>query len=328
VIGDEDEEDVYEPLTGAVIQRRPSSLYLTLGSDSTLQCTLAASIEQVVLNTQTSALGSRNVYRFKCGCTKGAVEEGSTGECVLPDPTLTSTRGFLSKAYGPPVFVVALLFPVAVLLLIAWRNRRKMRRQLQRRQQQLEMLVDARRIDPQLIERERVLAEGSFGEVHLATWMGCQVAVKRLLAASLDDPESKASFFREINFLLKASHRNLVYCHGWGQDGFSLFLVMQFVSGGDLRAYMARELLGVQQILDLGSDIAAGMDYVHTRLRVAHRDLVRGCRGSHFRAPPPAILRPHVPGPKSAFGGKDAEGRGGNGCGLDCVAPDYGGAWV
>src|SRR5687768_9994093 len=76
------------------------------------------------------------------------------------------------------------------------------------------------------------IGTGAFGEVWKADLQGTPVAVKKIVG--LDKEEVEKYIGREIEALTQLSHPNIVQLLGmaWTED--SLFLVTEFVEGGDL----------------------------------------------------------------------------------------------
>ena len=137
---------------------------------------------------------------------------------------------------------------------------------------------------------ERQLGRGGMGVVYLATQteLNRQVALKVLAAELADDPEFVARFHREATALasLDSPHVVAMYDHG-SADGF-LYLVTQYVSGGDLGAYLrARGALPAATALSVFGQILEGLGDAHAR-GVIHRDikpsnvLVRGDRAEPY----------------------------------------------
>ena len=99
-----------------------------------------------------------------------------------------------------------------------------------------------------------------------------QVAIKVLdpEVASEVDP---ARFEREIRIAAELEHPNILPLLDSGEaDGF-LFLVMPYVDGGSLGERISREgQMGVDEVIRVARDIAAGLDHAHGH-DVVHRDI-------------------------------------------------------
>eukprot|EP00039_Didymoeca_costata_P002274 m.58889 g.58889 ORF g.58889 m.58889 type:complete len:839 (-) comp11205_c0_seq2:139-2655(-) len=125
----------------------------------------------------------------------------------------------------------------------------------------------------QLLEK---VDEGTQGEVWKAQWDDMTVAVKRVkqIMLMLDD-DIRNAFDKEVEFLLKCRHRNIVRFFGANVDCKIPFLVTEFMEKGSLSKFIRTNSLTWDKKFDLILDIQAGMHHIHTLGRV-HRDLKSG----------------------------------------------------
>ena len=129
-----------------------------------------------------------------------------------------------------------------------------------------------------LTERYTVLEEigrGSMGLVYRARdeQTGEDVAVKRLNPnALLDDEHLLERFKREGEVLRRLNHPNIVNLIDAFDDGQKYHLVMQYVDGSDLRAYLREQDVTIEQVLNYAIDIADALTRAH-RLSIIHRDI-------------------------------------------------------
>ncbi|WP_040668806.1 protein kinase domain-containing protein, partial [Nitrolancea hollandica] len=81
------------------------------------------------------------------------------------------------------------------------------------------------------------LGEGSFAETFLATdsLLQRQVAIKILREQYARDPHFATRFTREAQAAAAVSHPNVVEVYDSGQAGETLFIVMEWVEGPDLK---------------------------------------------------------------------------------------------
>ena len=97
----------------------------------------------------------------------------------------------------------------------------------------------------------------------------------------------------EVEVLSQVQHVNIVPLLGWIKDGMAFCLVYALMEGGSLQDRLACRGSGVavvpltanERVLVL-SDVARGLAYLHSLVRVIHRDvksanvlLDEGCRG-------------------------------------------------
>ncbi|WP_438001040.1 protein kinase [Sorangium sp. So ce185] len=113
---------------------------------------------------------------------------------------------------------------------------------------------------------------GGMGEVFRAhdRDTGQAVAVKVMLARHSGE---RARFEREVRVLSELSHPAIVQfvAHGETPDG-EPYLAMEWLEGEDLRARLARGMLGVDESVALAARVAAALGTAHAR-GVVHRDL-------------------------------------------------------
>jgi len=102
------------------------------------------------------------------------------------------------------------------------------------------------------------------------------VAIK-ILRPDLDDEETGALFRREGRTAARLSHPNIVPVYDAGEDVMGerevSYIVMEYVSGGDLKELMGRRgALPEPMLARLGADVAAALAHAHER-GVVHRDV-------------------------------------------------------
>jgi interleukin-1 receptor-associated kinase 4 len=145
---------------------------------------------------------------------------------------------------------------------------------------------------------EKRLGSGGCGSVFQGVLAsGTRVAVKRLElgvaagagAAGLSMTDQMRT---EVEVLSQVQHVNIVPLLGWSKDGMAPCLVYALMEGGSLQDRLACRGSGAlvpltanERILVL-SDVARGLAYLHSEVRVIHRDvksanvlLDRGCQG-------------------------------------------------
>jgi serine/threonine protein kinase/tetratricopeptide (TPR) repeat protein len=106
------------------------------------------------------------------------------------------------------------------------------------------------------------------------TQTGEAVAVKALKPEIMDgNPELVARFIREGEALRQLDHPNIVKMLAAVFGDGRHYLIMEYVSGGDLRQLLEREApLPIPRIIEMGLDLADALTRAH-RLDIIHRDL-------------------------------------------------------
>jgi hypothetical protein len=132
-----------------------------------------------------------------------------------------------------------------------------------------------------LSERYEVLSEvgrGGFGIVFRARDKKLDriVAVKRLLAQQLSGAQRVVTlerFEREARAIAGLNHRHIVQVFDHDQDAEGHYIVMEYVSGGTLAAYLRdHKRLPVDEALDLVKGVCQGLGFAHRR-NLVHRDI-------------------------------------------------------
>jgi Tol biopolymer transport system component len=98
------------------------------------------------------------------------------------------------------------------------------------------------------------------------------VAIKILPEAFARDAERLARFEREAKLLAALNHPNIAAIYGVEHVGDLRFLVLELVSGESLDTTLMRGALPVDEALQVGEQIAAGLQTAHEQ-GILHRDL-------------------------------------------------------
>jgi serine/threonine protein kinase len=120
-----------------------------------------------------------------------------------------------------------------------------------------------------------VLGEGGMGIVYEAfdPLMQRKVAIKVLSERVFDFPEIKERFYREARSAGQLSHENITIIHDLGETDGKPFIVMEYLTGTDLRAIIRAETdLSLKQKLQYAVQICRGLGYSHSK-GIIHRDV-------------------------------------------------------
>ena len=118
------------------------------------------------------------------------------------------------------------------------------------------------------------LGEGGMGVVYKAEDLKLErtVALKFLAAHLLNDEEAKARFLREARAAAGLHHPNICPVYEISEAEGRTFLSMAFIKGEPLEARIEQGPLPLKEALDIGRQIAEGLEAAHEE-GVVHRDI-------------------------------------------------------
>ena len=118
------------------------------------------------------------------------------------------------------------------------------------------------------------IGSGGMGEVYLAedTELNRKVALKFLSLHLCQDADCRARFKREAQAAAKLDHPNIVTVYEVGEHQGRPFFAMQHIEGWSLREYASHHELTIPQVLEIGIQIAEGLQAAHEK-GVTHRDI-------------------------------------------------------
>ncbi|MEP6652097.1 MAG: protein kinase [Myxococcales bacterium] len=137
---------------------------------------------------------------------------------------------------------------------------------------------------------EKYLTEGGMGAIYIGKKLGPggfakEVVLKQLLPEYTSRPEFRDLFFREAKISATLDHANIVHTFDLVESDQSLFIVMEYVRGADLRTIIRRARhrrreLSTAAAVHIALEILAGLAYAHARrdatgksLDIIHRDV-------------------------------------------------------
>lgn len=142
-----------------------------------------------------------------------------------------------------------------------------------------ELLRKINSLDPQIfnidykdLENVQAIGGGNFGQVSRGVYFGTEVAIKQLL--DVDDKDMHKYIEREMTTLKDMRHPNVVQFMGLCRHGTDIFIVTEYIGGGDLRHILKDETKELPWLLRarIATDVAYAMTFLHSK-GIIHRDL-------------------------------------------------------
>ena len=119
------------------------------------------------------------------------------------------------------------------------------------------------------------VGEGGLGVVYRAECIEDGVrleAAVKILRPGFDTGQFREKFVKERQILAGLDHPGIVRLIDCGADSCGSFMVMEFIRGEPLNAYLERANLTIRQRLDLFESICESVSYLHARL-IVHGDI-------------------------------------------------------
>jgi pSer/pThr/pTyr-binding forkhead associated (FHA) protein/predicted Ser/Thr protein kinase len=126
---------------------------------------------------------------------------------------------------------------------------------------------------------DRLLGKGGMGAVYQAHDLSLDrdVAIKVMHAHLSEDPAFRARFLQEARAVAKLDHPGIVRVYACGQDLGHLYIVMDFIHGQTLSAWLDRlaqehKIVALSESLNIVHGVALALHYAHEK-GVLHRDI-------------------------------------------------------
>lgn len=120
---------------------------------------------------------------------------------------------------------------------------------------------------------ESLLGQGGMARVYRAQQTNLErvVAVKILPPYYADDPGFVERFKLEARALARLSHPHIVIVHDAGEEDGRLYIIMEYISGGNLRDAMDKTM-PLREVTRIIREVASALTYAHHQ-GVIHRDV-------------------------------------------------------
>jgi serine/threonine protein kinase/Flp pilus assembly protein TadD len=116
-----------------------------------------------------------------------------------------------------------------------------------------------------------LIAEGGFAQV----WRAYDLELHRNVAVKMPKPsrlDSTDAFMAEARRVARLKHPGIVPVHDVGRDNGNVFIVSEFVEGGNLGDHIKQNKVSEEQAVRWTAEIAEALEYAHSN-GVIHRDI-------------------------------------------------------
>ena len=117
---------------------------------------------------------------------------------------------------------------------------------------------------------DRLLGEGGMGAVYQAYDLSLQrdVAIKLIHPHFARQPNFRERFLQEARVMARLDHPGIVKVHTISAEGDSVYIVMEYISGGNLRQFLdrliqKRKRLPVKEAVLLVQQLCRTLEYAH-----------------------------------------------------------------
>ncbi|HNS31711.1 MAG TPA: serine/threonine-protein kinase [bacterium] len=86
------------------------------------------------------------------------------------------------------------------------------------------------------------------------------------------EPYQVKMFIREAKILRKFEHKNIVKAYSLGKTGISMYILMEYISGKDLKGFSQNGIPPDKEFFEMFRDIADAIDFIHSR-KIIHNDI-------------------------------------------------------
>ena len=118
------------------------------------------------------------------------------------------------------------------------------------------------------------LGKGSMGVIYRAhdPQIDRVVALKVLRHDRVISEDFVQRFFKEAKAIGRLSHPSIVTVYDVGRDQGTIYIAMEFLEGTPLDRVIQEKRLSLEEIVDLGVQVAEALDYAHQQ-GIVHRDI-------------------------------------------------------
>ncbi|MEM7540711.1 MAG: serine/threonine-protein kinase [Pseudomonadota bacterium] len=121
---------------------------------------------------------------------------------------------------------------------------------------------------------KEMIGQGGMATAYLAEQesLGREVVLKVLDRGAADTPQSLERFLNEGRIIASLNHPHIITIFDIGEAGHNVFISMEYVQGGDLRARLQKQVFTPVEAVDVVTKIAGGLAAAHGS-GIIHRDV-------------------------------------------------------
>ena len=98
------------------------------------------------------------------------------------------------------------------------------------------------------------------------------VAIKLFSILNTELLDDAVEFERSVQIVSELRHPNILPVHNFGSNDSYRYFTMPYISAGSLLEKVISGPMPLEDVLRIGSSIASGLEYIHSR-NIVHRDL-------------------------------------------------------
>ena len=125
-----------------------------------------------------------------------------------------------------------------------------------------------------LFRKEQYLGRGGFGHVWKVLFSkgNIHLAMKQISKKEISKKNFISNIFSERDILNSIYNVHIVNLYSTFQDEYYLYMIMDYLNGGDLRKHMKEKIFNIKQIQFVAACIIIGLEYLHNK-GIIHRDI-------------------------------------------------------